>query len=881
MKLYILTYNNYFNRKLLKLDNISDYKQYVVLTADNISFNPNDGRQTTQILNKYEKGDYLICTETKDEVETIVSRWFILEANRTRQGQYNLSLKRDVLADNLDVIEEAPMFIEKAMLQDTDKMIVNNEGMQFNQIKTNEILLKDKSNCPWIVGYVSKDLSSVVSTEIGYKPDGVNDYTTLGQIAAAIGTTEDILATLVTYPGETPINTLFTKEFYLTYKFRVPVTGIITNYQCDKLTIDSTISNGNWNRTDYVQSLDSLIEFKLSSPTYIEELTAKALIESILTYGTAIKDDIAALLNRSYYLTTEQFDKLKEYDGKTVLILGSYYKLRISQLGFENSQKIGPNAYSSFYSIGTAIDAATYPTGAEKLSTGELILQAKDLKASIILEAVEEDVIATTIPASRKVLNKEQFDMFAVPCGSLRVSIDNDYINCSEDVAFNIVSALATKLDAACYDIQLLPYCPVQDLLTNYKLDLSKATVNQDYQYITAATATESVNYTIVGYTSKSNTTYTKTYTFTGLTDVKVQKVTRNPGITSVALVSWSQSENTLTIIFTALSENDALLATFTVNYTHTVTNKHVGVILWLSDNQFKVKLDYPLSLTHSMKVESQADTYRLCSPNYQGSFDFNVAKNGGKVEYFQADCTYKPYTPYIRVYPKFDWLYGQDYSDCRGLICGGDFSLPRVNDAWTSYQLNNKNYQNIFNRDIQNLDFNNSIAMRNQAFSAISGIVSDTAKGAASGAMMGGGFGAIAGAIVGGAASTVGAIIDTDTLAKQQREQKQLSIDKYNYQLGNIQALPYTLTKVGAFDINSKLYPFIEYYTASDEEVKTLEDKITYESMTVMRIGTISEFKQDEPTYIKGQLIRLDNFHEDTNLVNDIYTELYKGVYY
>ena len=161
-------------------------------------------------------------------------------------------------------------------------------------------------------------------------------------------------------------------------------------------------------------------------------------------------------------------------------------------------------------------------------------------------------------------------------------------------------------------------------------------------------------------------------------------------------------------------------------------------------------------------------------------------------------------------------------------------------------------------------------------------GVLQAGSEGAVRGMKMTGSpIGAAVGAAIGTAASTVGAIIDTDTLARQQREQKQLSIDKYNYQLGNIQALPYTISKVGSFDINSKLYPFIEYYTASEEEVKTLEDKITYESMTVMRIGTISEFKQDEPTYIKGQLIRLDDLHTDTNLINDIYTELYKGVYY
>ena len=49
---------------------------------------------------------------------------------------------------------------------------------------------------------------------------------------------------------------------------------------------------------------------------------------------------------------------------------------------------------------------------------------------------------------------------------------------------------------------------------------------------------------------------------------------------------------------------------------------------------------------------------------------------------------------------------------------------------------------------------------------------------------------------------------------------------------------------------------------------------------MTVMRIGTISEFMKDEPTYIKGQLIRLETIKEDTTYINEIANEINKGVF-
>ena len=46
------------------------------------------------------------------------------------------------------------------------------------------------------------------------------------------------------------------------------------------------------------------------------------------------------------------------------------------------------------------------------------------------------------------------------------------------------------------------------------------------------------------------------------------------------------------------------------------------------------------------------------------------------------------------------------------------------------------------------------------------------------------------------------------------------------------------------------------------------------------MRIGTIAEFIKQEPTYIKGQLIRLETVQEDTNYINEIANEINKGVF-
>ena len=215
-------------------------------------------------------------------------------------------------------------------------------------------------------------------------------------------------------------------------------------------------------------------------------------------------------------------------------------------------------------------------------------------------------------------------------------------------------------------------------------------------------------------------------------------------------------------------------------------------------------------------------------SPNYSASFDFSVAKNKG-VNYWQIDCSYKPYQPYIHVAPGWGGLYGADFNDARGLICTGDFTIDIMSDKWQEYQINNKNYQEIFNRQIQTLDLQQRIASRNEIWGAIAGSAQGAATGAAGGALAGGIYGAAAGAIIGGAVSTVGAVMDIDNNRQLRADARSSALDMFNYNIGNVKALPNTLTKVSTFNINNKIFPFYEIYEATSEEIGALRRQLEY----------------------------------------------------
>ena len=176
MQLLLLHYNNYFNRIIKKENTIAAYK---AADADykealNINFNPGDGVNTSLVLGLGQNGslfvgdefDYLVAYELVNNSPVIDSRWFIVEQDRKRGGQYELKLKRDVLADNYNDVVNSPIFLEKGFIDDVnDPLLYNSESMNVNQIKQLEVPLMDETKCGWVVGYIPSDAFPKVEPE--------------------------------------------------------------------------------------------------------------------------------------------------------------------------------------------------------------------------------------------------------------------------------------------------------------------------------------------------------------------------------------------------------------------------------------------------------------------------------------------------------------------------------------------------------------------------------------------------------------------------------------------------------------------------------------------------------------------------------------------
>lgn len=849
MKLYTAQYNNYFNRNVYYNALLSEYQPYVIsghVTNNIVNFNYGDGITTTQVVN-YDpiSDDYAFLVE--DNSIYVSSRWFIINTTYIRKNQYQITLKRDVIADNLQEIDQGewPIFVQKGHLNANDDMICNDEGMSFNKIKVKEQILSPKladwktfDEPAWIVGYVTKD-ELKVGTDVVSNIDIVSkeDNTTirLADIAADIGITEGQLVSLVnlndqtTNPGYT-IGTDVEINYGCRFLDSLPAFNMFSKFK--------VYINNNFEYDSMDPEAANLWSDPVLSRAKYNAESGREEVRKTTKYAFSVVSDNQDLIQSGVishtYLTNAQWNKLLTYNHSLVYYNNAYYTI-----DFDNTITL-PQIENSVHSSNTFV---TNILNRYHSYDSEYIIEEGNMYIYIHnpiqfymnLKSAPAAPGTYRIPISSATSRRDcagsVCDIFAIPFGTRMHVIKKSSgaiwfdTEANRNILLQMASTIATQLGKQCYDIQVLPYCPIpicSTTLPGYKvegIDIERLTRSEDYDFI---------------YYSSDGTNW--------ITD---------------------------------------------------------SVIFWLSTKDYTFNLPVDLTVT-DRKIESQTDTLRICSPTGQGYFDMNVAKNNG-LSNIKVNVTYKPYNPYIQLLPAFGGLYGSNYNDYRGIVCAGDYSLTRIEDAWITYQLNNKNYQNMFSRDIQSLDVQQSLERAEQPWKVAAGTVTGAASGAVAGGMIGSlggpvgtGVGAVVGAAAGAVSSGVAGYFDAVNADKMRAEQREYAIDKYRYQLGNIQALPDTITKVDNFMINSKIYPFLEFYTCTEAEKTALVNKIKYDGMSVQRIGTLNEFSSGDYTksnkekyFFKGQLIKqpLDEIvgaygGMNTQVLNTIYDELLKGVY-
>ena len=809
--LYYLSYNNYYNRLLKREITVDGYlnsgETVLCGPAATANFFPNDGIATTQTayLNQLEQiPDYVLVT---DEVSgAIESRWFVVECQyNTGKTQYVLSLYRDVIADWWNEIVDAPFFCEKGWVSTFDNGIFNEEAITTNQIKKSEDLLQDKTGCPWIVGY--------------YEPrqtDSTDENIPFTHSAPAYNIVVNGIQSWEYYEKDASWVDDWHLSFYYMEK-KVFGDNVMWHVPFGP-GVKGTPWKGSTTRTNW--------QSWMTSSTFAERA---AYYSGLGNYPNAFRARFTEYTGYSFDNNTR--NTWNALDGQVIKdsLTDRYYEVNIKKT--QHNVENRPITTSSSLGVTMTEMLAIVDSNFNKVFDMDGTPNEYNYEYSCTYTTYEVELIPATfysgnikISGNRKTLLDAPYSMFCMPYGYqeyLRpgddILVPRYQISTSKETSLQIVSAIAAAKAGGnvLYDIQLLPYCPIEFLRNRPEIIGPGISTN-------IGQMTEGIDYNLA-----------------------------------------FNSENT-----------------------------PVGIIFWVEQSSGKFTIDLPSSLEKfnsnsigektalDFKVGNQTEFLRLCSPNYNGIFEFSPYKNRG-VDYFQVSYTYKPYQPFIQIAPNFKGLYGKNYNDGRGLILGGDFSLPIMEDKWKTYQINNKNYQGMFNRQIENME----VQHRYQKIEQIANIVSEGINGTITGVFAGskgGAAGMVAGGVVGGVGNITTGGIEYVIGEGMREESMKYTKDMYGMQLDNIKALPMALTRVSAYNIQNKLFPFVESYDCTEEEKQAVRNKIIYNGMTVGRIGTINEFDNgdEEWTYVKGQPIRLTGIVEDSHVMNAISNELNKGVF-
>ena len=798
--LYFLRYNNYYNRIVKKENSIGDYADYLIGSAfTNISFNPGDGIDTTQILTSWDYNDvpdYLVVTDSSND---IVSRWFVLDAKYLRVGNYQVTLKRDLIVDNYVDVMEADAYIQKGYVNDDDPAIYNQEQVTFNQIKQNEALLKDETNNSWLVGYLATDEleggnNTVTISVTNRLPPNVPEYATISDFPYYSYIADDFKVLkgdinynvrIAGYNNGPWINEFAFTNTYLAY----------TDTQT--LAVGTAqVQSGDYAYTDNPNLCFRSLKVS-GSNTYNQAEVLSSIVAGLPSLG-AINADVVTEFSLKGNTSLQD---LKGLDGSYIKATDTskYYKITVVKGDTEfvrNDLDTNGAARGKLLNMLSATDKIN--TSAAVPSTKNTYVTYTIENYRVTLTELAVDTFSLTIPSTRNVLIDAPYCMFAIPFNECAYKVSSTNHTSDPVTSLNIAQALAYELKSAgsLYDLQLLPYCPVRTLIgTGGRINLDEGTASTDYALITDT------------------------------------------------------------------------------------NNDPVSFALFPTQSTFSFNISKSITISNK-KQQNQTDSWRLCSPNYNSTFEFSAVKNNG-VDYFNVDCTYKPVSPYIHLNPNFKGLYGSDFDDPRGLICSGDFSLPLATDSWLTYEAQNKNYERSFQRQIESMDRLHKYDRASRIASASVGALTGAAAGAAAGNFIGGGVGAGIGGAAGLIASAAGGVADVLIAEQQFKEQKSLAIDQRNYALDNIQALPNNLVRVSSFTANNKIFPVLEYYSCTDVEKEAFDNIIKFEGMSIGRIGKIKDFlKVDELTFIKADIIRIEGLRDDFHLANEIALQLNTGIY-
>lgn len=288
----------------------------------------------------------------------------------------------------------------------------------------------------------------------------------------------------------------------------------------------------------------------------------------------------------------------------------------------------------------------------------------------------------------------------------------------------------------------------------------------------------------------------------------------------------------------------------------------------------------YSISMSSLTNINKETDSVVIVSPSRKSQFMFSPYNNDGRMV-FDFKATLRPNQSIMYIRPSTQGLLLYDWNDKECLIIQEDFSLTKIDSAWTEYVYNNRNYQNAFNLQIQTKEFERSWERRIEKVQA----QSDTWKAreiTAEKVRFSSGNIPILSNIYAAAASGFEdkLYMQAAQLDRQYNEamyQKGLEVARTNfeYQIDNVKSQPLIPNTITAIDVKMLDGVYLEFYSTNDTEKNSIELFYLHNGNRIDNYGT---FQQYYGPFIRGKIIRSNSYTQPE--IDEINRRLEMGIY-
>ena len=484
--LYLLHFNNYFDRKIKKYSTLSEYQTNASYkTFSNINFIYGNGVETTQIFNIKNKEEsesqhynYCLVVDKEDKIE---SRWFVLEQIRNSAGQYTVSLKRDLISDFWDDIYKSKFYMEKSSFDAWDSYglyygsslfgtaMFNEEPINMNlqPYKKTDI---SQSDFNWLTAFIPKMGTGASGTIVAHNYINPNVSGTLTEdemnildVASNGITTSSKAYVYVSPMAEGAIDTTFTALYEVELKFNGSYSGKTSSKSYGSYYYNKVL-NPNTLYYDIDAENTPLIMGSYTGSADDAASIATKISNTPKSYGSLI---LSAAQDYDNYNNIKNI--MNKYNHKIVKKPNDskYYKLDITYEVITSNNKIDKTSATNIYNLIKKADS-DFNIGFCKNWVAEDVIYYY----TISFEEISNIADTLVIPENRQHTIDLPYDIITFPYHkSSNFTFNGKTIINQNQLAFvnDFANPDGTDDYITAYDVIITPYCPLSNLTLDGK----------------------------------------------------------------------------------------------------------------------------------------------------------------------------------------------------------------------------------------------------------------------------------------------------------------------------------------------------------------------------------------------------------------------------